>query len=266
MAMNFSIALAQMAVETGRPEENLAKARGWIAQAKGRGAQLVLFPEMWTVGFNWERNAALKARYETDSERVALMAREHGIWVAGSMPFGEDDGRISNALMVFNPAGQRAALYRKIHLFSLFDEPQHVAAGNELVAVETPWAKMGLSVCYDLRFPELFRAYAIAGVQVQLCPSAWPTTRLEHWQTLIRARAIEDQMFMVAVNQAGTEDFGSKGQVTYAGHSAIIDPWGTTIVEAGDGEELAIGTIDTDAVDAVRAKMSVLKDRREDLY
>ncbi len=142
-----------------------------------------------------------------------------------------------------------------------------MAPGNALCTVQTPWGLAGLSICYDIRFPELFRTYALKGVKIQFSPMAFPYPRLPHWKILVRARAIENQMFMLGANQVGPEDFGPDGVATYFGSSCIIDPWGETVAEAGEQEETLItATIDTEKVDEIRNKMKVLRDRRPDLY
>jgi len=194
------------------------------------------------------------------------MARRHRLWLNGSLLALNEAGKIANTSVLFDSSGEQVAVYRKAHLFSLLHEERHVSPGNALALVQTPWGKAGLSVCYDIRFPELFRTYALLGAEFVLSPMAFPHPRLEHWRILVRARAIENQMFMIGTNQVGTEDFGPEGRVTYFGHSCIIDPWGETVAEAGEGEELLTVEIDLDRVAEVRAKMSVFRDRRPDLY
>jgi predicted amidohydrolase len=126
---------------------------------------------------------------------------------------------------------------------------------------------VGLSVCYDIRFPELFRAYALKGARMVLSPMAFPYPRLQHWKILARARAIENQMYLIGTNQVGSEGFGPEGIVTYFGDSSIIDPWGETVVEASETEEMLLtATIDLSRADQLRSKMRVLADRRPDLY
>jgi predicted amidohydrolase len=127
--------------------------------------------------------------------------------------------------------------------------------------IGTAWGMVGLAICYDLRFPELFRAYALAGTHTVIIPAEWPNPRMAHWQTLLRARAIENQMFIIACNRVG-----QSGNTTFFGRSCIIDPWGETIVEAGEQAILLTADIDIDVVDTVRKKIPVFADRRPDLY
>ncbi|HEY8667204.1 MAG TPA: nitrilase-related carbon-nitrogen hydrolase [Tepidisphaeraceae bacterium] len=264
--MMLTVALGQMAVATAGPEANLAKAGVLAGEAKGRGAELLCLPEMFTTGFQWEKNIALRERMESDVARVAEIARENSIWINGSMALPASGGLLANTSILFGPSGERVASYRKMHLFRLMGEHEHVTPGTELVTADAPWGRTGLAVCYDLRFPELFGAYALRGVQLQLLPAAWPEARLEHWQILIRARAIENQVFVLATNQCGEESFDAEGITRYAGRSAVIDPWGRTITEGGAGEELIIATIDLAEVQRVRAKIDVQQDRRSGRY
>jgi predicted amidohydrolase len=174
---------------------------------------------------------------------------------------------VANTSIFIDSEGQTAGIYQKTHLFSLFHEEQFIEAGNSLCLVNTPWGRTGLSICYDIRFPELYRTYALKGAVVVLSPMAFPYPRLLHWKILSRARAIENQLFLVATNRVGTEDLGSEGKVTYFGSSVIIDPWGETVVEGSEErEELLTVTIDLARVEEVRSSMSVFADRRPDLY
>ena len=263
----LTIALAQFRVACRRPEENLAKAEILIAAAARQGSDLICFPEMWTTGFDWSYLAENAAEHEKVIERVADLARRHRIWINGSLPSVTDDGRIANTSILFTAKGERAGVYRKVHLFSLLHEDQHLAAGDSLTVVDTPWGKIGLSICYDIRFPELFRSYALQGVRLVLAPVAFPHPRLDHWQVLSRARAIENQMFLVGVNRVGSEDFGADGVVRYFGNSVLVDPWGRIVVEANETEEeLLTASVDLCEADELRTSMPVFGDRRPELY
>ena len=193
------------------------------------------------------------------------MARRHSIWINGTSPEPAGPDRLSNSSVLYAPDGRRAGVYGKAHLFSFMGEDRHMVPGASLCLADTPWGATGLAVCYDVRFPELFRTYALRGAKLVLLPAAFPHPRLEHWRVLVRARAIENQMFVAAVNQVGTEEL-SGGAVTYFGNSMIVDPWGVIVAEAGEEEALVTAAIDTGMADEVRAKMRVLEDRRPDLY
>jgi len=265
--MNLTLSLAQMRVTVSQPEENLRKAELWIAEAARRGSDVICFPEMWTTGFNWLSNDRMAALHDKIVERVANMAKAYGIWINGSMLALNEAGKVSNTSFLFNARGEQAGAYRKTHLFSLLHEDAHMAPGDRLTVVDTPWGRVGLAICYDIRFPELFRTYALKGVEIVFCPMAFPYPRLDHWKILVRARAIENQLFMVGINQVGSEDFGADGIVTYFGSSGIIDPWGRTVIEAGETDEMLLtATVNLDQVREIRAGMTVLKDRRPELY
>jgi predicted amidohydrolase len=265
--VNFKLSIAQIEVAQSHPEENLRKGEALIAESAKRGSDLICFPEMWTTGFNWPNNERMAREHEKIIDRVAGLAKRYGIWINGSMLALDEQGKVSNTSLLFNAKGERAGVYRKTHLFTLLHEEQHMAPGKYLTVVDTPWGLVGLSVCYDIRFPELFRTYALKGARAVLLPMAFPYPRIPHWKVLVRARAIENQLFMIGVNQVGSEDFGPDGSVTYFGDSCIIDPWGDTVVEAGEtNEELLTATIDMDKAEEIRRKMTVLSDRRPDLY
>ena len=259
--MKLTLSLAQMDIALSDPGANLQKADAWAAEAKRRGSDVIVFPEMWTTGFDWPSLKSLASWQDDVVNSVASLARKHNIWINGSMLALNERNQPANTSIMFDPNGQAIGLYRKIHLFGLMDEDDYLAPGQSLTTIESPWGQAGLAICYDLRFAEMFRTYALNGVNLVYLPAEWPHPRLAHWRTLLRARAIENQMFMVGVNRVGSD-----AASTFFGHSAIIDPWGNAVVEAGETEILLTATIDTDMVATVRQKIPVFKDRRPDLY
>lgn len=261
------VAAVQMKIARRAVEANLHRASELIAQARAEGAQLVCLPEMWTTGFDWTWNAEAAPDQHATASRFQELARNHGVWLNGSILLPDDQGRPANTSLLISPEGTIACAYRKAHLFGLFQEQKHITAGNALGHAETPIGHVGLAICYDLRFPELFRSYALQGVDIQLLPSAFPHPRQEHWRILLRARAIENQTFVIATNQVGTEEFGPDDTATYFGTSCIIDPWGRVLAEAVESEDqVIVAKLDLDEVARVRARMPVLSDRRPDLY
>lgn len=267
MTTKINIAIAQIAVKQTDINYNLMQAEELIAAAARRQADIIAFPEMWTTGFNWEENKKIATQQQTTLNKIQNLAKHYRIWITGSILYFNHAGQPTNTAILVNSAGELIATYSKIHLFSLLHEDLHVAAGDHLTVVPTPWGKIGLTVCYDIRFPELFRSLALEGAEIIFSPMAFPFPRLEHWQVLVRARAIENQLFMVGVNQIGNEDFGADGVVTYFGHSCIIDPWGKTCLEVGEAEMgLFSVTIDLALAKQIRQKMSALTDRRPQLY
>lgn len=265
--MKVTISLAQFDVISGEPEKNLDKGSVYIADAIHRDSDLIVFPEMWTTGFNWKRNKEIAIKQEEVLEQIADMAKESRLWINGSMLTLNDNGEVSNTSILYSPDGERAAIYNKVHLFSFHGEDKHMAPGSGLATAETPWGKVGLSICYDIRFPELFRSYALQGVKMILCPIAFPHPRLEHWSILSRARAIENQCYMVSTNQVGLSEPSKKGEIRFFGHSAIINPWGEAVVEGNDTDEVLLtATVDMEMVEDVREKMKVFQDRKPGVY
>ncbi|GHE80083.1 hydrolase [Streptomyces longispororuber] len=230
-----------------------------VAEREGSG--LVVLPELWTTGaFGYEAFAAEAEPLEGPTyEVMAETARAAGVWLhAGSIPEA-GDGTLYNTSLVFSPSGELAAAYRKIHRFG-FDKGEAVlmGAGHELATVRTPETVLGLATCYDLRFPELFRGLVDAGAEVFVVPAGWPARRRAHWSLLARARAVEDQVYVLACGTAGTH-----AGVEQAGASVVVDPWGGVLAEASPTRE-AVLTVDLDLakVAGTREQFPALKDRR----
>ncbi len=260
--MSFRISLAQMDILLGKPDENLAKARQMTAQAAEQGANIIVFPELWSTGYDLANAAAHSAPVDEGIfAEMSSLADEYDIHVLGTCLSLLEPNRFGNTAVFFSPDGQILGEYTKIHLFRLMNEHKHLSAGDHLTIVETWWGKAGLAICYDLRFPELFRAYALAGVRIVFLPAEWPHPRLGHWQTLLRARAIENQMYVIACNRVGVSK-----DTHFCGHSCIIDPWGEVIVEAGEDEGLLIANVEMDRVDQARARIPVFADRSPEAY
>lgn len=258
----LKISLAQMDVKLGQPQENLAAVGRFVQEAAALGSEVLVLPELWSTGYDLE-NAAVYATGLQDGifAETAVLAQHHNIHIIGSCLSKLEDGKFGNTAVFFSNHGTILADYSKIHLFRLMDEHQFLTAGDTLSIAATTWGKIGLSICYDLRFPELFRRYALAGCVLTFVPAEWPHPRLEHWRTLLRARAIENQMYIVACNRVGQ----SKG-TEFCGHSCIIDPWGELLVAGGEAEELLTAEIDLEKVTAVRRTIPIFKDRRPTIY
>jgi len=267
--MQFTISLVQMDVATADPQRNLDKAAVLAARAREQGADMIMLPELWTTGFQWRANARLAQDHDPLAARTGELAKRLGVWLGGSMLAPTDDGRPANAFMLFDPQGRIAAEYHKVHLFGRMGEDRHVTPGRRPALADTPWGPMGMAVCYDLRFPELFGPYAAAGARVVLVPAAWPKARRDHWDLLLRARAVENQCYVAGINQTGVEPVeGGDGEYVYGGGSAVYGPWGETLVMADEsgGEQVLTVKLDLDRVDKVRESFPVLTDRRPDAY
>ncbi len=251
-----------MHLRLGHPEKNFERVRDWSADAARRGSALVVFPELWSTAYdleNWRQHAVPLG--DGMFARLSALAKEQSIAIASSILEVKDD-RAYNTFVLYDARGEQRGLYRKVHLVPMLDEPKWLTAGDALTLVDMEWGRTGLGICYDLRFPEMWRTYALGGARLLLLPAEWPSRRAYHWQTLLRARAIENQVFIAACNRVGE----SKGEV-FAGQSVVIDPWGEALVE-GDGETEALLTaeIDLAKVDDVRQRIPVFKDRRPELY
>lgn len=245
---------------------NIAAATRLIRQAKSEGAHFVATPEMTSL-FEAESDA-LFAKVKPQDEDLALkafraLAEELGLWLLiGSLPIKVADRQCANRSFLIDAKGQVAATYDKIHMFDVdlpggevYRESRNYRRGERAVVAETPWGKLGLSVCYDLRFPQLYRALANAGAAFLTIPAAFThTTGLAHWHVLQRARAIETGCFVIAPAQSGTHENGRK---TY-GHSLIVDPWGAILAEGGDEPGIFLADIDPAKVTEARARVPAL--------
>jgi len=260
--MDLVISVGQMDVQFGNPNVNLTQVRRLAAEAARRGSDVLVLPELWSTGYDLSNAGRYAARIDEGVfAATAVLAHKYGIHIVGSCLSVMGEGRYGNTAVLHDPSGNPLGAYSKAHLFGLMDEDKYLVGGNGRTLIETSWGKIGLAICYDLRFPELFRAYALDGAKIIFLPAEWPYPRLAHWRTLLRARAIENQMYIVACNRVGTAD-----QTTFFGHSSIVDPWGDVVIEAGDTEMLLTATIDLDKVDEVRKQMPVLSDRRPQAY
>jgi predicted amidohydrolase len=260
--MQITVALAQMFIHLGRPERNRTTAQTLAAQAAGQGADLFLLPELWATGYDLDRAGAHSAPLdEGHFAWMASLAREHHLYVVGTALEANPGGRPFNTAALYGPDGERIGAYRKVHLWAPLGEVEHMTPGNSLPAFDLPWGRTALAICYDLRFPELWRSFADAGAQLVLIPAEWPVRRIEHWQFLLRARAVEDQFFVVGCNRIGVDTDGDFG-----GHSAVVDPWARVLVEGGSEPGLYVTTLDLDDVANARRLLPFLADRRPEVY
>lgn len=265
MKQQLRIAMLQMDVDIGKPEVNFAKLASLLEEAAGQANKpdVIVFPEMWNTGYALTEITELA---DLNGERtktfVAEFCRKYGINViAGSIAEGKDNGEVYNTIYAFDREGNEIGDYSKIHLFRLMEEEKYLAAGDKLGTLSLEGAGAGMMICYDIRFPELARKLALGGAKLLFVPAEWPHPRLHHWRTLLTARAIENQMFVVACNRVG-----KSGDTAFFGHSMIIDPWGEVLVEAGEEETILYADIDLSLVDTVRSKIPVFEDRRPALY
>lgn len=266
----MKIAAAQM-ISGPDVAPNLVTAGRLIAEAAAAGAQLVALPEYFPlIGAT---DADRLAAREVDGsgpiqDFLAAAAQRHGLWlVGGSIPLmANDPAKLRNTCLVFDPQGARVARYDKIHLFGFkkgdeaYDEAATIERGDQIVAFDSPLGRIGIAICYDLRFPELFRAMAQLPNPVDLLvlPAAFTeTTGRAHWEMLLRARAVENQCYVLASAQGGQHP---NGRITH-GNSMVIDPWGEVLARMGKGEGVVIGELDRQRLVEVRTSLPALKHR-----
>jgi predicted amidohydrolase len=257
----LNISLAQMQIALGDVGRNTRRMQEQAAEAARRGSHLVVFPELWSTGYALEQSKDLASQLNSGTfAQVTTVATQHKIGIIGSIL--EKRGlEVANSASFFAPNGRVMGVYRKIHLFTLIYEDKWLQPGSSPLMMDMPWGTTALAICYDLRFPELFRHYAANGTKMIVVPAEWPLVRLEHWRALLVARAIENQCYIVATNTAG-----EIGDTVFAGHSMIVDPWGKIVIEGGEDPMLLTAEIDLDMVDEVRAQIPVMRDRRPELY
>jgi deaminated glutathione amidase len=254
--------------------DNLAAMAPLVAEAAARGADVVLLPEKWNA---WLDGPGLRAQAEQlDSgptvEAMAGWARTHGInLIGGSIALVGDGDRVGNVSIAYDRGGNRVAAYTKIHLFDVdvggiaYRESDGTTAGSEPVVADLEGVRVGLTVCYDLRFPELYRTLALdGGATVLTVPSNFTLlTGMAHWEVLLRARAIENQAFVLATGQHGYP--GGLRKPSY-GHSMIVDPWGTVLAQAPDGDGVIVADLDMAALADIRERLPALRHRRPEAY
>ncbi len=267
----YTVALVQM--DTGNDKgANLAAACRYIDEAAAAGAKLVAFPEVMNLdGENVGEGGGAETVPGYTTERLAAKAKEHGIYIhSGSLSEcipGED--RAYNTSVLIDPAGEIVARYSKLHTFdvtlpdgSVQCESARIRPGEGITTIDTALGKLGMAICYDIRFGEMFRLMALRGAQVIFTPANFtmPTGK-DHWETILRTRAIENGVYIVAPDQ-----IGRKADFTAYGNSMVVDPWGTVIARAPDRPGVLCAQIDLDYLDAVRAKIPSLLNRRTDIY
>lgn len=256
------IATIQLEVSDS-PEDNVEKAERRIRAAAADGADLVVLPEVWNLGY-FAFDSYAEGAEPVDGEtmtRLGELADELDLYLHSGSIIERDGDDLYNMSGLFSPSGELLDTYRKIHLYGYDSrENELLTPGERVVAVETDVATIGLTTCYDLRFPELYRALADRGVDLLLITSAWPIPRLEHWLMLNRIRAVENQVVLAAANLVGDNQ-----GVEMAGHSVVVDPWATPLANAGFGDRTVAADVDLDEVSDARDEFPALHDRQFEL-
>ena len=257
--MNINAAAIQFNVKQGDVDANLAYVRAALKQVAARGANLAVLPEMWSSSFSYKNLNELALRTAGIVAELLELSRDLKLVIVGSMPEPNGDKVFNTAYVVDN--GRLAGTYRKLHLFSLLGEDRAFDRGDRWLLADTSIGKIGVIICYDLRFPELSRRLALEGADVICVPAQWPKPRQEHWRTLLRARAIENQLFIVACNACGLI-----GKLDFFGMSMIIDPKGEILAEADEQEQQIVAVLDMQVKADWRAQIPCFNDRRPELY
>ena len=272
---NLTVSVIQITAEDGKKQEAVDKVARFLDVAGERSSRLAVLPELWT-GLGFSNDTIYREIAETipgpTTDMLADKARRYGMYVCGSMLERTADGTHYNSTPLISPEGEVLCRYWKTHLFDApkrvdipagIRESDHVAAGDELPVVDTDFGRVGLSVCSDLRFPEIYRELALKGAEVTVCASAFISPRIDHWEFFLRARATENQNFVVASGQYGTEP---QSGISFVGRSMIVDPWGVIVATASDKEDCVTATIDLDFIEEVRGRYPLITQRRPALY
>lgn len=252
-------ALLQIAIRDESHDQRLQRGLAMLRNLD-RPVQLAILPELWTVGFfSFDQYAASASPIPGPlSEQLANTARKLKIWLHAGSIVERSAEDLHNTSLLFDPDGKLRATYRKLHLFGYeSEEGKLLKPGDAPQVIKTPLGALGLSTCYDLRFPELYRLMSKDGAEIFLVTSAWPYPRLEHWLVLNRARAIENLAYVVACNASGQ----ARGK-TLLGNSVVVDPWGTPIARAGGDEQVLYASLDPELLRDVRSRFPALRDRR----
>lgn len=261
--MKKKIALLQMNVVLEDVEQNYCHAVELMEQAMQENPDILVLPETLNVGFFPQNNLKQLADHDgiTTKKCFGDFAKTHQVNIIAGSVATEKGGEIYNTSYAFNRTGEIVCEYDKIHGFSPSGEHEYFKGGTEVYHYTLDGIACSTIICYDMRFPELVRTATLKGVDLLFIPAQWPLTRKKHWVTLATARAIENQMFVCAVNGCGYA-----GETKYGGNSVLVDPWGEEIAHLGTEEEIQFGIIDTDVIANIRESINVFRDRRPELY
>lgn len=259
----MKISILQMPVAFARPDVNIKTLRRMVSTAMRENPDVLVLPELWRLGF-YPRPIAVHADEDGAESRgvLAELAQKNHVNIVGGTVANRRGDKVYNTCYVFDRTGSEIASYDKAHLFSPSGEKDDFAAGDHMTTFRLDGVLCGIAVCYDVRFPEFIRKLALEGIAGLFLPAAWPASRLSHWQMLTRTRAIENEFYVIAANEAGTDEKGNY----LAGHSAIIDPWGEAIAEAGENEAILTARLRPGFRQHIRETINVFNDRRPELY
>lgn len=258
--MKIRISLIQMDIKLGDPNGNREYGINLINEAVRRGSHIVTLPELWTTGYSLKIiDKVAEPLNGPTIMQLSNIASNHGIYIIGSF-IERKDNKFYNTAPLIGPNGI-IGVYKKIHLFKLMNEDLYFTPGDSFDVYQTNFGKIGIVICYDIRFPELIRSITLKGAKILFVVAEWPHPRMHHWRYLLMARAIENQIFVVATNRVGSDENNK-----FFGHSMIIDPMGEVLIESGEVETILTSDIELDEVDNVRSKFPFLNDRKPEFY
>ncbi len=260
MKNNFKAGVVQFDVKNGQNEANLETALRHLEELASNNVSLAVLPEMFSCSFDNENLNDHSKVSDKIIEKLSFFAREKQMAIVGTLPQREKD-QIFNTMVFIDVDGKVKGQYRKLHLFRLTGEHLYYTAGNEIVIIDSSFGRVGLMICYDLRFPELARSMFLKNVQMIIVSAQWPEPRKDHWRTLIKARAIENQLFMICSNRTGMDD-----DLQFPGMSMVVDPLGNILTEAGSDDGSTFAKIEMKRIQNVRALIPCSTDRRQDVY
>ena len=261
--MKKRLTLIQMDVHVNDVEYNYNRVQELLSQSLSENPDIIVLPETWNTGFYPSTDLINIADANGDRTKALLsaFAKKHNVNIVGGSVAVAKDNLVFNTSYVYNRSGELVGEYSKMHGFSPAKEDKYFASGTHTTHFELDGIPCSTVICYDIRFPELVRMAALPGTELLFVPAQWPTMRLRHWQVLNEVRAIENQLFVCAVNGCGTV-----GRVQSTGHSAVYDPWGTNLLEMDTNEGIASVDIDLAVVEDIRNKINIFKDRKPELY
>ncbi|TKB08826.1 carbon-nitrogen family hydrolase [Desulforhopalus sp. IMCC35007] len=259
----MQIALIQQAVSAGNKQKNYDRITQLVEQALTRSPKpdLLILPELWSTGYALADLARIASdEGGEEAEFLGKLARKNGVWFAGGSVAAKTKDGITNRAQIIDRNGLLQGIYDKVHLVPMLNEHKYLTAGSNLCIHEIEGVKFGFAICYDIRFCEFIRKLALNGAQAIIVAAEWPLVRLSHWRALLKARAIENQCYVLAANNVAT------GDAPFAGHSVAHGPDGSTLCQFEFQEGVNQVCIETQAVEAIRTAVPVFKDRRPELY
>jgi predicted amidohydrolase len=257
------ITCIQLDIKFGDPVFNYQQVEEKVAIAVEKdNPAIIVLPELWTTGYDLTRlDVIADEKGEKTKQFLSQLSKKYHVNIIGGSVAKKMQDNVTNTMYIMNNQGEFVHEYSKLHLFKLMDEHHYLTAGTEKGLFEIDGIKCAGVICYDIRFPEWIRAHTTKGAEVLFVVAEWPLPRLNHWRTLLLSRAIENQCYVVACNRSGSDPKNE-----FAGHSMIIDPWGTIIAEADENTGFISAEIDVETVNQVRSQIPVFEDRLPDYY